>query len=395
MKDKNILEVEPKISDNGMTGYYRRIPEFVAENVPDNVALTYGLIAALTREYGYCFASNKYLAKHRGMSVRAIQKHLAQLELMNLIHNFEFRDASGNTIERWIFVYNNFVDEPRCFRQAEKLVGEFKDIYLIRPETETPGEQKFTRGVNESSSIELKKDIYINAYEKSDNSKAPCSPPEGGMAAEEKEVSHATGRNRGKPAPRKRSSGSFHLMNLSKLQSGSYFHFEAAAVDDANTSVSGQSPAPEEPHTAAGFNASTAVGSKSESYAAAASVKAPRASRAASEPIYRSDLFDRFYNSYPRKVNRAAAVKAWDKIRPDDMLLQQMLEALQQQKKSSQWQNPQYIPYPASWLNERRWEDDLPADRGQQQSSPRLYYNFNKNESAEPAPVYADLHYTY
>ena len=342
MKDKNILlEFNPKISDRGKTGYFRYIPEFIAENVPDTVAQTYGLIAALTREYGYCFASNKYLAKHRGMSVRAIQKHLAQLELMNLIHNFEFRDASGNTIERWIFVYNNFVDEPRCFRQAEKLVGEFKDIYLIRPETETPGEQKFTRGVNESSSIELKKDIYINAYEKSDNSKAPCGPPEGGMAAEGKQMSPTAGRHGGETAPRKRISNSFHHMDLNKLKSGAYLNFDEVG-DSHMTSVAGQSRAPSEPHTTA-------------------AVKASGASRTVAEPMYRSDLFDQFYSCYPRKANRVAAVEAWDKLRPSSKLFQRMLDALEQQKQSRQWQNSQFIPYPSTWLSGARWEDVLPT----------------------------------
>lgn len=38
-----------------------------------------------------------------------------------------------------------------------------------------------------------------------------------------------------------------------------------------------------------------------------------------------------------------------------------MLKAIEVQKKSDQWQrdNGQYIPYPATWLNGRRWEDEI------------------------------------
>lgn len=36
-----------------------------------------------------------------------------------------------------------------------------------------------------------------------------------------------------------------------------------------------------------------------------------------------------------------------------------MIQALERQKASRQWQEDdgKYIPYPAKWLNERRWED--------------------------------------
>ncbi len=69
--------------------------------------------------------------------------------------------------------------------------------------------------------------------------------------------------------------------------------------------------------------------------------------------------FERFYSAYPKKKSRALAEKAFAKIAPDETLLSTMLAAITCAKQSAQWANPQMIPYPASWLNARSWEDDI------------------------------------
>lgn len=70
--------------------------------------------------------------------------------------------------------------------------------------------------------------------------------------------------------------------------------------------------------------------------------------------------FSLFWKTYPKKVSKAAAEKAFSKLKPDDELLETMLAAIEQQKRSAEWQKDggQFIPYPATWLNGRRWEDD-------------------------------------
>lgn len=75
-----------------------------------------------------------------------------------------------------------------------------------------------------------------------------------------------------------------------------------------------------------------------------------------------NERFDRFWAAYPRKVAKPNALKAFNKINPDDELLMTMLSAIENQKKSEQWikDSGQFIPHPATWLNQRRWEDDLP-----------------------------------
>lgn len=73
-----------------------------------------------------------------------------------------------------------------------------------------------------------------------------------------------------------------------------------------------------------------------------------------------SESFNDFWKAYPKKVSKANALKAWKKLKPNDDLAREIIYALERQKQSAQWQknNGQFIPYPATWLNGRRWEDE-------------------------------------
>ena len=74
--------------------------------------------------------------------------------------------------------------------------------------------------------------------------------------------------------------------------------------------------------------------------------------------------FDAFWSEWPRKVARAAAIKAWAKIQPDEVPA--LMAALDKHKRQADWlkENGKYIPYPASWLNGRRWEDVVGQQEG-------------------------------
>lgn len=69
--------------------------------------------------------------------------------------------------------------------------------------------------------------------------------------------------------------------------------------------------------------------------------------------------FEEFWNGYPKKVGKDAARKAFEKRKPDAELLSQMLAAIAVQAASEQWRKDdgQFIPNPATWLNQARWED--------------------------------------
>lgn len=71
--------------------------------------------------------------------------------------------------------------------------------------------------------------------------------------------------------------------------------------------------------------------------------------------------FAEFWSAYPRKVGKGAAEKAFSKA-PINGHLSDVLDALEAQKRSEQWRRDggQFIPNPATWLNQRRWEDGEP-----------------------------------
>jgi len=77
-------------------------------------------------------------------------------------------------------------------------------------------------------------------------------------------------------------------------------------------------------------------------------------------------LFERWYSKYPLKRARAQALKAFTKLDPDEQLVQEMIVALDRQKRERavKMERGAWVPelkYPATWLNAESWRDD-PAD---------------------------------
>lgn len=71
-----------------------------------------------------------------------------------------------------------------------------------------------------------------------------------------------------------------------------------------------------------------------------------------------SKAFDVFWAAYPKKVAKEAARKAFEKVKVDISVL---VTAVEEQRASPQWKkdNGQFIPNPATWLNQGRWEDEI------------------------------------
>jgi hypothetical protein len=93
--------------------------------------------------------------------------------------------------------------------------------------------------------------------------------------------------------------------------------------------------------------------------------------------------FDEFWAAYPRKVGKEAARKAWRRIKPTADHLAKVLLAIENAKKSCQWHkdNGQYIPNPATWLNQGRWDDEVqPYSTGQQNKKYLNMKNFKQRE---------------
>jgi DNA replication protein DnaC len=71
--------------------------------------------------------------------------------------------------------------------------------------------------------------------------------------------------------------------------------------------------------------------------------------------------FESFWKLYPRRVARMAAIKAWRKLPPPERAL--ALAAIEAHV--NYWRqaerDPERIPHASTWLNGRRWEDELPG----------------------------------
>ena len=72
--------------------------------------------------------------------------------------------------------------------------------------------------------------------------------------------------------------------------------------------------------------------------------------------------FEDFWYKYPKKVGKEAALKAWNKMKPDII---QVIDAINWQRESKQWlqEDGKYIPNPATYLNQGRWQDEAPTEQ--------------------------------
>jgi len=70
--------------------------------------------------------------------------------------------------------------------------------------------------------------------------------------------------------------------------------------------------------------------------------------------------FERFWREYPKKVGKQDAKRAFTRAKKS-VDADTMIRAVIAQKKSLQWtrDNGRYIPNPATWLNQGRWDDEI------------------------------------
>lgn len=105
----------------------------------------------------------------------------------------------------------------------------------------------------------------------------------------------------------------------------------------------------------ASWKARTSVQRASNSASASASASAVK------DKTYSDVAFESFWSLYPegRKIGKPAALRAWKKVKAD---LDVVVSGLDLWKRSGQWEQRDFIPYPATFLNQRRWED-IPGAR--------------------------------
>lgn len=75
-------------------------------------------------------------------------------------------------------------------------------------------------------------------------------------------------------------------------------------------------------------------------------------------------LFDNFWEAYPKKKAKVKAEEWFEKNSPNEELVKLMIKQVNRFKDTEEWKKAdgQYIPYPTSWLNGKRWEDEFETD---------------------------------
>lgn len=84
------------------------------------------------------------------------------------------------------------------------------------------------------------------------------------------------------------------------------------------------------------------------------------------------DLFQKFWENYPKKVGKPVAEKSFKKLEPTKSLSKKIIKGLNKYKNTEQWKNTEFIPNPATFLDQRRWEDEI------QEREKKPYYRGDK-----------------
>ncbi|MCI5562385.1 MULTISPECIES: helix-turn-helix domain-containing protein [Intestinimonas] len=83
--------------------------------------------------------------------------------------------------------------------------------------------------------------------------------------------------------------------------------------------------------------------------------KEPKKLRAPkSIPTWKPERFEAFWKFYPRHEDRVSAVREWDRLKPEDELIDAIARALKWQVRAEDWP----APYACRYLRNQRWLDE-------------------------------------
>jgi uncharacterized protein YdaU (DUF1376 family) len=106
--------------------------------------------------------------------------------------------------------------------------------------------------------------------------------------------------------------------------------------------------------------------------------------------------FDDFWAAYPRKTGKGAASRKWAQIKPP---LPAVLEAIKWQRLTPEWTKDggQFVPHPATWIHQRRWEDEpfnppqTTTYKPKDQNSPMAVLQRNWHAPTVKLPTHAEM----
>ena len=78
--------------------------------------------------------------------------------------------------------------------------------------------------------------------------------------------------------------------------------------------------------------------------------------------IYTSN-FEVFWKEVPKKVSKAQSKKIYEKLIKDKVITEsELTDKMKEYAEYVKGKDPKYILHPSTWLNQRRWEDDIKVE---------------------------------
>lgn len=92
-------------------------------------------------------------------------------------------------------------------------------------------------------------------------------------------------------------------------------------------------------------------------------------------PTTNGEHFERFWSEYPNKVKRKKCQEIWQRLKLTPAQAEQVIEAVKRYRRTAQWQKNggEFIPHPSTFLNQGRWEDQIPAKPEPKRGDPDWY----------------------
>ena len=107
-------------------------------------------------------------------------------------------------------------------------------------------------------------------------------------------------------------------------------------------------------------------------------------------------MFDEFWSLYPRKIAKATARKAWAKLSAEQQLMAAKAIDTHCQYWSAKETELEFIPHPATWLHQERWEDELVIEpKKEKQSKEWMFSNEGIDAKARELGIMGNGYDTY
>lgn len=83
------------------------------------------------------------------------------------------------------------------------------------------------------------------------------------------------------------------------------------------------------------------------------------------EGVYSDKNFVEVWEIYPRKTGKGGAWKVWQKLKITQTLAKKIIESVKSYSKTKQWQKDdgQFVPHLVTFLNQRRFDDEVKAEK--------------------------------